>query len=44
MRPSVERGNGGADLVMFIVTMLIALILHALPSRLGSGPDQRFEQ
>ncbi len=24
---------------MFIVTMLIALILHALPSRLGSGPD-----
>lgn len=39
MRPSIERGNGGADLVMFIVTMLIALILHALPSRLGSGPD-----
>lgn len=39
MRPSVERGNGGADLIFFIVTMLLALVLHALPSRLGSGPD-----
>ena len=39
MRPSVERGNGGTDLVLFIVTMLLALVLHALPSRLGGGPD-----
>ena len=39
MRPSVERSNGGTDLVLFIVTMLLALVLHALPSRLGSGPD-----
>ena len=39
MRPSVERNNGGADLVLFVVTMLAALVLHALPSRLGSGPD-----
>jgi len=39
MRPSVERNNGGADLVLFVVTMLVALVLHALPSRLGGGPD-----
>lgn len=39
MRPSVERGNGGADLIFFIVTMVLALVLHALPSRLGGGPD-----
>lgn len=39
MRPSVERNNATTDLVLFIVTMLVALILHALPSRLGGGPD-----
>lgn len=39
MRPSVERNNGGADLVLFVVSLLLALVLHALPSRLGSGPD-----
>ena len=39
MRPAVEREDLVTGLVQFTISMLLALILHALPSRFGSGPD-----
>lgn len=39
MRAPVERGDVGSGLIGFVLTMLLALILNALPSHFGGGVD-----
>lgn len=39
MRAPVERGDVGSGLIGFVLTLTLALILNALPSRFGGGVD-----
>jgi len=39
MRAPVERGDVGSGVIGFVLTLFLALILNALPSRFGGGVD-----